>query len=129
MQMVERYNAILTRLKEGPISEVVVRASDYDADLAAARAENERLKAKNEQLGRDLNQAKYGDPDFAWSTHKAAMAELMDHIEKAETESDIFQTLLQRAVDLIKGDLTGSEWKRACHAFVKDAMRALKGEQ
>lgn len=37
------------------------------------------------------------------------------------------KALLQRAVDLIKGDLTGSEWKRACNAFVKDALRALKG--
>lgn len=37
--------------------------------------------------------------------------------------------LLQRAVDLIKGDLTGSEWKRACNAFVKDALRALKGSE
>lgn len=39
------------------------------------------------------------------------------------------RALLQRAVDLIKGDLTGSEWKRACNAFVKDALRTLKGKQ
>ena len=39
----------------------------------------------------------------------------------------VAEALLQRAVDLIKGDLTGSEWKRACNAFVKDALRALKG--
>ncbi|WP_423209032.1 hypothetical protein E2976_17450 [Paracoccus yeei] len=38
------------------------------------------------------------------------------------------RALLQRAVDLIKGDLMGSEWKRACNAFVKDALRALKGK-
>lgn len=37
------------------------------------------------------------------------------------------KALLQRAVDLIKGDLMGVEWKRACNAFVKDAMCALKG--
>ena len=39
------------------------------------------------------------------------------------------RALLQRAVDLINGDLTGSEWKRACRAFVKDAHRVLKEDQ
>lgn len=33
--------------------------------------------------------------------------------------------LLQRAVDLIEGDLVGSEWKRACRAFIKDARSVL----
>lgn len=37
------------------------------------------------------------------------------------------KALLRRAVDLIKGDLTGVEWKRACNVFVEDALRALKG--
>jgi len=39
------------------------------------------------------------------------------------------KALLQRAVDLIKGDLTGVEWKRACNVFVEDALRALKGAE
>ncbi len=37
--------------------------------------------------------------------------------------------LLQRAVDLIRGDLVGSEWKKACNDFVRDALRVLAGEK
>lgn len=46
----------------------------------------------------------------------------------SQQEAVTERALLQRAVDLIKGDLMGSEWKRACNAFVKDALRALKGK-
>lgn len=30
------------------------------------RAENERLRAKIEHLSKEVNYAKYGNPDFAW---------------------------------------------------------------
>ncbi len=39
-------------------------------------AERDAAKAKVEQLGCELNVAKYGQPNFAWSVHVAAMAEL-----------------------------------------------------
>lgn len=32
---------------------------------------------------------------------------------------------LQQGIDLIVGDLTGAEWKRACHDFVANARAAL----
>ena len=34
------------------------------------------LEAKLQRLGRELNLAKYGEPDFAWEIHKNAVAEL-----------------------------------------------------
>ena len=34
------------------------------------------LRAERDRLGRELNVAKYGVPDFAWSMHKMAMADL-----------------------------------------------------
>lgn len=72
------------------------------SDLAAARAEIERLKrlcddhasslikadAEIERRGRELNLAKYGEPDFSWSIHKEAMSELLARAEKAEAERD-----------------------------------------
>ena len=36
----------------------------------------EQLTAERDRLGRELNVAKYGQPDFAWSVHLAAMAGL-----------------------------------------------------
>jgi chromosome segregation ATPase len=41
------------------------------------------LEKKVESLGREVNVAKYGQPDFAWSIHKAAMADLEDRLAKA----------------------------------------------
>jgi hypothetical protein len=34
------------------------------------------LEAKCAELGRELNRARYGEPDFAWSVHRAAMENL-----------------------------------------------------
>jgi hypothetical protein len=36
----------------------------------------EALTAKCEALGQEVNMAKYGQPDFAWSIHVEAMADL-----------------------------------------------------
>ena len=36
----------------------------------------QELTAERDRLGRELNVAKYGVPDFAWSVHLAAMAEV-----------------------------------------------------
>lgn len=52
----------------------------------AARAEIEQLKAEIARLGRELNLAKYGEPDFSWSIHKEAMADLLDRVKKAEAQ-------------------------------------------
>ena len=55
-------------------------------DKLSRRAE--RAEAERDQLGRDLNRAKYGNPDFTWSVHKQAMAEMTERAERAEAERD-----------------------------------------
>ena len=50
-----------------------VKHSDYAA-----------LQARVAELGRELNQAKYGQPDFAWSVHKQALADAVERAEAAE---------------------------------------------
>lgn len=42
------------------------------------------LEAKLQRLGRELNLAKYGEPDFAWEIHKNAVAELEDRLAAYE---------------------------------------------
>lgn len=43
----------------------------------------EALERERERLGREVNMARYGQPDFAWSIHKAAMADLQASLAKA----------------------------------------------
>ena len=42
-----------------------------------------KLKSETERLGREVNLARYGQPDFAWSIHVQAMAELEAKLAKA----------------------------------------------
>lgn len=56
------------------------------ATLRAQAAEIERLHAKVSELGRAVNLAKYGEPDFAWSVHKAAMDDLRAQLATARRE-------------------------------------------
>ena len=42
----------------------------------------EALTAKNEMLGREVNIARYGQPDFAWSVHVQVMDDLNAKLEK-----------------------------------------------
>ena len=60
--------------------ELVERLLDwpYQGETMAHEAANriEQLTAERDRLGRELNVAKYGQPDFAWSVHLAAMAEV-----------------------------------------------------
>ena len=59
------------------------------ARAEAAEAERDALKEQVANLGRELNTAKYGQPDFAWSLHIAAMdalkAELAEAVETLKT--------------------------------------------
>ena len=49
----------------------------------AAAARIEALTAKNEMLGREVNIARYGQPDFAWSVHVQVMDDLNAKLAKA----------------------------------------------
>ena len=49
--------------------------------IEAQAAEIERLRGDLAKAGRDLNMARYGQPDFAWSIHKQAMADIEAKLE------------------------------------------------
>lgn len=80
-------------------------------DLEAARAETEQLKAEIARLGRELNLAKYGEPDFSWSIHKEAMADLLDRAEKAEAERDEALAQAAMAFEVAAKLPTTPEWR------------------
>ena len=44
--------------------------------ITALRAQLAEAKADKEKLGRELNLARYGNPDFSWQVHKEALAEM-----------------------------------------------------
>lgn len=113
--MVERYNAILTRLKEGPISEVVVRASDYDADLAAARAEIERL-TKERDLSKELLRSCIQGNNVI---RKKAQKAIAERDEARSTLADAERDMRQRAADLCDC---------ACMDGIGDKIRAIGDE-
>ena len=49
---------------------------ERDRTFALILARAEKAEAERDRLGREVNVAKYGQPDFAWSIHKAAMVDL-----------------------------------------------------
>lgn len=71
--------ASLRRIKERDDAATMIEA--LAADLAAQ-------KARAEKLGRELNIARYGQPDFSWSVHKEAMGDLEAALAAAEARAD-----------------------------------------
>lgn len=63
-------------------------AADEITTLRARLADLEtklgEVTEERDELGRDLNRAKYGEPDFAWSTHLAVLYETIARAERAE---------------------------------------------
>lgn len=63
-------------------------AGEADARLITAAPDLARalIEAMDraEKLGRELNRARYGDPDFSWTIHQDAMADLTARAEAAE---------------------------------------------
>ena len=58
---------------------------DMVATLADA-LDAEREKSKS--LGQEINRARYGEPDFAWSLHRSAFSQEQARAERAEAERD-----------------------------------------
>jgi chromosome segregation ATPase len=62
--------------------------ADKLAEVEKERDEYQRQASKLQEevmrLGRELNTARYGQPDFSWSIHKEAMAEMTARAEAAE---------------------------------------------
>ena len=60
----------------------------------------EQLVKERDELGRKLNTARYGQPDFAWSIHEEAMADLRAKLAK------VVEALVQ--LERIVGDILGA---------------------
>ena len=65
---------------------LIAAAPDMHATILALCGALDAKRAENERLGRDLNMAKYGKPDFAWSTHLEVMADLRAENERLRKE-------------------------------------------
>lgn len=52
--------------------------------ITALRAQLAEAKADKEKLGRELNLARYGQPDFSWQVHKEALAAANARADRAE---------------------------------------------
>ena len=74
--------------------ELIARWDDYVKSVGSIMGEVEHmaqqmrdrieaLERERERLGREVNMARYGQPDFAWSVHKEAMADLEARLAKA----------------------------------------------
>jgi multidrug efflux pump subunit AcrA (membrane-fusion protein) len=59
----------------------------------------EALTAKCEALGQEVNMAKYGQPDFAWSIHLEAMADLEAECAEAKDRIEALTAERDRAID------------------------------
>jgi cell division protein FtsB len=74
------------RLDEARAREGLARvdADNQRQKAEAAEAKLAEVEKERERLGREVNMARYGQPDFAWSIHKQAMAEMTARAETAE---------------------------------------------
>ncbi len=72
----------------------------------------EELVKERDELGRKLNTARYGQPDFAWSIHEEAMADL--------------RAKLTKAIEALRGILKGDDmypWRIA-----REVLAELEGK-
>ena len=72
----------------------------------------EELVKERDDLGRKLNTARYGQPDFAWSIHEKEMAALRAKLTKAEA---YLQKISRHA-------------NRSCSAIAARALAELEGK-
>ncbi len=86
----------ITKLRDGTWDQTVVRGpnptgfcSDETPFVQETANRIEELVKERDDLGRKLNTARYGQPDFAWSIHEEAMADLRAKLDKAVEALDM----------------------------------------
>jgi hypothetical protein len=89
-------------------------------DLEQAATSIEELMKERDDLGRKLNTARYGQPDFAWSIHEEAMADLRAKLAKAMEALRFYAPQTVGGITFVGGDDAG---KRAAAALTE-----LEGE-
>ena len=68
--------------------------------------------------------------DETIETLRAALTTTSEGNARLIEQRDELLEIAKGAVELINGELVGSEWKKACHAFFKQARAAIaKAEQ
>jgi len=82
------------------------------AEIESMRAERDRLRLKLETRCADC---------------MGLFNRLAAEAEGLAAERDAMREALEEGAELIKGDLVGAEWKRACRQFVRRARAALTG--
>lgn len=101
------------------------RASGLSAsigDTEDAITEITRLRAENARIGKELNIARYGNPDFAWSLHQAQMNDLRTENERLREAHKEWCA----ARGALFANNTQEGWTRLANA--EHALYALKGE-
>lgn len=104
---------------------------DQAAAITAMRAQLAEAKAEKEKLGRELNLARYGQPDFSWQVHKEALSEANARADRAEAalaaqiEADAGIAEAERKL-WDRGYSTSSAGFEVCRSManVRDAIRA-----
>ena len=94
------------------MGEVEHMAQQMRDRIEAQAAEIERLRGDLAKAGRDLNMARYGQPDFAWSIHKQAMADIEAKLEN----------LLGGAETVLEA------WDRGDEASFREAIEEMRAD-
>ncbi len=83
--LVQRLNQLDRRMSFQSQNIAGARTCRLAADaITAIRTQLAEAKAEKERLGRELNLARYGQPDFSWQVHKEAIAEANARADLAE---------------------------------------------
>jgi hypothetical protein len=91
-----------------------------DAREAAANRIAELVKERDE-LGRKLNTARYGQPDFAWSIHEEAMADLRAKLTKAVETLRFYSPQTVGGITFLAGDDAGKRAHKVLAEIERDA--------
>lgn len=92
----ERWNAALDRAA----ALADAHEAEWDACLRNPVAAREAaLRAEVKRLGREVNIARYGEPDFAWAVHMDAMSDMENKVARLEDERDRLRAQLHAALD------------------------------
>ena len=67
----------------------------------------EQLEKERDELGRKLNMTRYGQPDFAWSMHEDAMADLRAKLAKAVAALKFYAPQTVGGITFVGGDDAG----------------------
>lgn len=123
----EELDALVVWLEELPCChdgphETSARCKSCEKTVADAittlRTQLAEAKADKEKLGRELNLARYGQPDFSWQVHKEALAEANARADRAEAalaaQIEVDAMLAEKRYDRCERDNVGPCYLRKC---------------